>query len=90
MNWIVGALVTPILNWLGGVIAKGANAAYSFYAEYQKRKQAYEDSVKQSKIVEDIAEQIMKLRKEGKPVPPELQRRLVDESTKIDIGERFP
>jgi len=90
MSWIVGAIITPIITYLGNKVGQGISWLFQFIVEYQKRKSIYEDGINQSKVVDEIAEQIKKLIAEGKPVPPELQKRLVDESSKINVSESFP
>jgi hypothetical protein len=90
MSWLVTAIVTPLISYLGGKLGQGLAWSYRWWAEYAHRKSIYDKSSKQAELVESIAEEIQKLVAEGKPVPKELEKRLIDESSKINIGESFP
>lgn len=89
MSWLVSAIVTPIIQYLGNALVKGVELLFKFIALYQSRKRKLEGAQKQAELVDSIVDQIKKLRAEGKPVPPELEQRLVDESSKINIGKPY-
>lgn len=90
MAYFIKTLLWPLVSYLGDKLIAGGSALVKFFYEYQKRKEMYEENLKQSQLVDSIAEEIKKLEAEGKPVPEELKKRLVYESSKINIGERFP
>lgn len=87
MSWLVSALVKPVLEFVFAKLALGISALTKFIIEYKKRKDIVDEKKKQADVVQAIADQIKQLMKEGKPVPPELEQRLLDESSKIIIGK---
>lgn len=90
MSWLVQAIITPVITYVGGALAKGVVYMFNFYAQYQRSKEKFDQTIHQSELVDSIAEQIKALQKQGKPVPPELEQRLVDESSKINVGKSSP
>lgn len=90
MQWLVSALITPVLNFIFNKVVLGIGALIRFITEYHTRKKIVEKDLGQAEVVEKIAEEIRNLVKAGKPVPAELEKRLVDESAKINLGEPFP
>ena len=87
MAWLASVLVQPILNFLWAKVALGAVALTAFVAEYIRRKKIVDKNLEQANTVEAIAAEIQALLAAGKPVPPELEQRLVDESSKIVLGK---
>lgn len=94
MSWLASILITPVLNFawdklilIGGLLYTGSINLYSFWSEYFTRKRIVDENLAQAKVVEDIASQITDLVNKGLPVPPELEKRMLDESSKILLGK---
>ena len=89
MTWLVSALITPLLNFVWNKVILGVVELVKWAAERAKRRTIVNDNDKQADVIEGIAQQIRDLVRAGKPVPPELEKRMLDESAKGLIGKPF-
>lgn len=90
MQWLISALAAPVLNFLWdkivvGLLWSGGVRLTKWTLEFFRRKSIVDKNKEQADLVEELIAEIKAFKKAGKPVPPELDRRLVDESKKIPL-----
>lgn len=83
--WLLSGLLSPVVNYLLSKVDLGVGSLYKFLKAYFKMKDVVEKNNAQAKVIQDIADEITQLKKQGLPVPEELRQRLLHESAKLPL-----
>lgn len=83
-------LAAIIGGWLKDWAISAISWLVSFFQKIARYKKIETDNNNQAKTVQSVADQIKQLLKDGKPIPPELTERLLEENSKLNNPNNIP
>jgi len=83
MSYLASIIIKPILEWVYGKVALLTVWLVQKFAAMQSMKREETANDNQAAKVENVAEKIRELLRQGLPIPPELKEQLREESRRL-------